>query len=107
MTALRIIAGPEAMLVERAGVRSRTVPLTDADDGAAVRGKAAALWAEIRALVAWRIWLRHRMVTAAQRRASRAASPAPARRPAPAGSPRPPEEGRWQNVTITEAERIA
>ena len=64
----RIIVGPTAMYVERHGIRSETIPLGEEDDPAAERAKGAALYATIKRLVEFYVWLRHRAVMAAQRR---------------------------------------
>jgi len=67
MSRLRIVVGPEAMFVERDGVRSEKVPLTATDGPKDVREKAAHLWQTIRRIVSFRIWARHRVNMAFQR----------------------------------------
>lgn len=63
----RIIVGPTAMFVERNGVRSAQIELTEKDTAAEVREKAKALYETIRKIVPFRLWARHRVVMAAQR----------------------------------------
>lgn len=65
---LRIIFGPEAMFVERHGIRSETRPLTAKDGPAEVRAIARDLWETIRPFVSWAVWTRHRLLMAWQRR---------------------------------------
>ena len=66
-TRLRIIVGPEAVCVERHGVRSETIHLAENDGPEDVRKKGRELWATIRPLVSYKVWLRHRQRMAVQR----------------------------------------
>lgn len=64
----RIIAGPTDVIVERHGVRSASVAIDDNDGAADIRRIGAELWEDIRPLVSWAVWKRHRLTMAAQRR---------------------------------------
>lgn len=67
-TKLRIIVGPTAMYVERAGIKSEEQELTNAHTPADVRAAGQELWETIRPFVSWKVWIRHRVRMARQRR---------------------------------------
>jgi hypothetical protein len=67
-TKLRIICGPEAMFIERHGVRSREVRIGMPETPADLRSIGRELWAEISPFVIWSVWLRHRLRMAKQRK---------------------------------------
>lgn len=73
MSRLRIIVGPEAMLVERGGVKSSEAQLTDKDTPETVREIANRLWESIRREVSYRAWVGHRIAMAFQRAFTRVA----------------------------------
>lgn len=69
MAKLRIRLGPTQMHVERHGVVSRTVEIGANDDIARCRAIGLeVLWPEIRPVVSFVVWVRHRLRMAAQRR---------------------------------------
>jgi len=67
MSKMRIIVGPECVIVERDGVYSEPRAI-GADQGPnEIRALANELWLTIKGLVAWRVWTRHRLRMAHQR----------------------------------------
>lgn len=64
----RIVVGPDALFVERGGCRSQVVGLTNSDTPAHVLHKATTAYEGMKRLVAFRLWHRHIITMAAQRR---------------------------------------
>jgi len=67
----RIIVGPDAMLVERHGIRSESRAIGEHDGPEQVRAYGRELWEAIRPFVSWAVWTRHRLRMAMQRRWTR------------------------------------